>query len=135
MCVRSQGAESGTFVICLPAESAENENDLFTAVVLSNRDISGKVARYERKRIRDEDKAPATCPTSQPEADTVDSSEDECKFVSRKEMHQLNLQYNQLCDDYEALKRELYATQEENKHLKEQLKQSKFGFDSIKDTS
>ncbi|CAL8241402.1 unnamed protein product, partial [Gadus morhua 'NCC'] len=75
----------------------------------------------------DEDKAPATCPTSQPEADTVDSSEDECKFVSRKEMHQLNLQYNQLRDDYEALKRELYATQEENKHLKEQLKQSKFG--------
>ena len=50
-------------------------------------------------------------------------------------MHQLNLQYNQLCDDYEALKRELYATQEENKHLKEQLKQSKFGFDSIKDTN
>ncbi|XP_056465380.1 peroxynitrite isomerase THAP4-like isoform X2 [Gadus chalcogrammus] len=42
----------------------------------SNRDISGKVARYERKRIRDEDKAPATCPTSQPEADTVDYSED-----------------------------------------------------------
>ncbi|XP_056441445.1 uncharacterized protein LOC130391619 isoform X1 [Gadus chalcogrammus] len=101
----------------------------------SNRDISGKVARYERKRIRDEDKAPATCPTSQPEADTVDYSEDECKFVSRKEMHQLNLQYNQLRDDYEALKRELYATQEENKHLKEQLKQSKFGFDSIKDTN
>ncbi|XP_056441150.1 uncharacterized protein LOC130378406 isoform X2 [Gadus chalcogrammus] len=91
--------------------------------------------RYERKRIRDEDKAPATCPTSQPEADTVDYSEDECKFVSRKEMHQLNLQYNQLRDDYEALKRELYATQEENKHLKEQLKQSKFGFDSIKDTN
>jgi hypothetical protein len=55
--------------------------------------------------------------------------------VSRKEMHQLNLQYNQLRDDYEALKRELYATQEENKHLKEQLKQSKFGFDSIKDTN
>ena len=27
MCARSQGAESGTFVICLPAESAENEND------------------------------------------------------------------------------------------------------------
>ena len=50
-------------------------------------------------------------------------------------MHQLNLQYNQLRDDYEALKRELYATQEENKHLKEQLKQSKFGFDSIKDTN
>ena len=50
-------------------------------------------------------------------------------------MHQLKLQYNQLRDDYEALKRELYATQEENKHLKEQLKQSKFGFDSIKDTN
>ncbi|XP_056465381.1 uncharacterized protein LOC130404589 isoform X1 [Gadus chalcogrammus] len=48
-------------------------------------------------------------------------------------MHQLNLQYNQLRDDYEALKSELYATQEETKHLKEQLKQSKFGFDSIKD--
>ncbi|XP_049906622.1 uncharacterized protein LOC126394074 isoform X5 [Epinephelus moara] len=65
----------------------------------------------------------------------LDSSEDERKFVSRKEMHQLNLQYNQLRDDYEALKRELYATQEENKHLKEQLKQSKFGFDSTKDTN
>lgn len=50
-------------------------------------------------------------------------------------MHQLNLQYNQLHDDYEALKRELYATQDEHKHLKEQLKQSKFGFDSIKDTN
>ena len=41
----------------------------------------------------------------------------------------------QLRDDYEALKRELYATQEESKHLKDQLKQSKFGFDSIKDTN
>ena len=48
-------------------------------------------------------------------------------------MHQLR--YNQLSDDYKALKSELYATQEENKHLKEQLKQSKFGFASIKDTN
>ena len=50
-------------------------------------------------------------------------------------MHQLNLQYNQLRDDYKALKSELYATQKENKHLKEKLKQSKFGFDSKKDTN
>lgn len=50
-------------------------------------------------------------------------------------MDQLTLQYNQLSDDYKALKSELDATQEENKHLKEQLKQSKFGFDSKKDTN
>ncbi|CAJ1081179.1 uncharacterized protein LOC126394074 isoform X7 [Xyrichtys novacula] len=47
--------------------------------------------------------------------------------VSRKEIHQLNLQYNQFCDDYEALKRELHATQEENQHLGEQLKKSYLG--------
>ena len=37
--------------------------------------------------------------------------------------------------DYKALKSEVNATQIKNKHLKEQLKQSKFGFDSIKDTN
>ncbi len=53
--------------------------------------------------------------------------------MPKKEMDQLNLQCHQLHDDYEAVKRELEATQEENKKLKEQLKQPNFGFDSIKD--
>lgn len=60
---------------------------------------------------------------------------DEGEFVAKKEMDQLNLQYNQLCDNYKAVKGELEATQEENRKLKEQLKQSNFGFDSIKDTN
>ncbi len=53
--------------------------------------------------------------------------------MPKKEMDQLNLQRHQLRDDYEAVRRDLEATQEENKKLKEQLKQSNFGFDSMKD--
>ncbi|GLD45885.1 uncharacterized protein AKAME5_000032700 [Lates japonicus] len=58
--------------------------------------------------------------------------EGECDLVPRKHMDALILQYNQLLDQYKALKHELEATQEENKQLKEQLGRSNFRFDSIK---
>ena len=43
---------------------------------------------------------------------------DEGEFVPKKEMDQLNLRYNQHRDEYQAVKRDLEATQEENKILK-----------------
>lgn len=49
-------------------------------------------------------------------------------------MDQLKLQYTQLRHDWQALKTELEATKEENVKLKEQLRKSKFGFHSIKDS-
>ncbi|XP_056131358.1 uncharacterized protein LOC130108456 isoform X2 [Lampris incognitus] len=101
----------------------------------STGDSTGKVARYKRKRRPDEAKAAVASPTGETEADPLEPTEDEGEFVAKKETDQLNLPYNQLRDDYEAVKRELEATQEENRKLKEQLKQSNFGFDSIKDTN
>ena len=50
----------------------------------------------------------------------------------QQEMDQLTLQYKQLCDDYEAVKTEPEATQNENQRLTEHFKQSSFGFDSLK---
>lgn len=48
-------------------------------------------------------------------------------------MDALILQYNQLLNNYGALKQELKATREENKQLREKLGRPNFGFDSIKD--
>lgn len=47
----------------------------------------------------------------------------------------LEQQYRELLEDYSALKKQLEAVQEENCRLKDELKKSRFGFDSISHTA
>ncbi|CAM4733184.1 unnamed protein product [Leuciscus chuanchicus] len=89
-------------------------------------DSSGKVARYERKRRR-ESRAPDERPGVMPD---LESAADELSPESA-----LETKYRELREDYSSLKRELEAVQEENQQLKEKLKKSKFGFNSISDSA
>ncbi|XP_020787669.2 uncharacterized protein LOC110166720 isoform X2 [Boleophthalmus pectinirostris] len=86
-----------------------------------------KVTRIRRRQK----KAPVSLSTFH--TDTED--EDESDFVPKLNLDQLSIQCDQLQEDYEALKRELEAVKSENQQLQDQLKLSKFGFDSLKDST